>query len=61
MIACSWLFPEVDEVMVNVDGSRGENSEDCGAIIRDHHGKTAAACGGVVLLPSLLMNYMGLK
>ncbi|XP_026420979.1 uncharacterized protein LOC113317049 [Papaver somniferum] len=49
VVACSWLFPSENEVMVNIDGAIKDAYAGSGAIISDHMGTPlAAACGGVV-------------
>lgn len=50
------MFPYNDEVMIDIDGYRKDDSGGCGAIIKDHLGTTlSAACGGSV--PSTIVNH----
>ncbi|XP_026399182.1 uncharacterized protein LOC113295037 [Papaver somniferum] len=45
-IECTWLGLEEDEIMINTDGSKREDSGGCGSILRDHDGDVLSAVSG---------------
>lgn len=60
VIDCTWLAPSQDEVMVNIDGSKSDNSGGFGAVIRDFNADVlSAACGGSPVISVLSQELQG--